>query len=231
MKVLIIEDDPEVIESLALCFELRWDGATGVISATDGAKGIELAGADFPDVIILDLGLPDMDGFEVLLQIRNFSDVPLVILTARNEEKDKVKGLELGADDYITKPFSPSEFLARVKDVLRRSSMPEEPTAIEKHFARGKLKIDFTTREVCIMDRLIKLTPTEYRLLCELVVNEGKVLSNQMLLERIWGPEYANKTEYIKANTQRLRDKLEEEPYNPKMVLSEPGIGYKFVSP
>ena len=138
MKVLVIEDDHGVVESLTICFELMWDGAT-VISATGGEKGIELARADSPDIIILDLGLPDMGGFVVLRHIRNFSDVPIIILTARNEETDKVKGLELGADDYITKPFTPADFLARVKSVLRRSHMPEEPTACEKHVVRGKL--------------------------------------------------------------------------------------------
>src|SRR4030042_4480466 len=117
IKVLLVEDDPEIVESLTILFELRWDGAT-IISATQGKKGIELARADFPDVIILDLGLPDIDGLEVLCQIRSFSDVPVIILAARHEETDKVKGLKLGADEYITKPFYPNDFLARIKDVL-----------------------------------------------------------------------------------------------------------------
>ncbi|HJX69777.1 MAG TPA: response regulator transcription factor [Dehalococcoidia bacterium] len=227
MKVLVVEDDPGIIESVSLCFELRWPGAN-LVSSSAGEKGVELAGTEFPDVIILDLGLPDMDGLEVLRQIRRFSDVPVVILTARGEEMDKVKGLELGADDYITKPFAPAEFLARIKTVLRRSQRTE-PKAGEKPVVRGKLKIDFATREVSLGDRLIKLTPSEYNLLCELVRNEGRVLSNQMLLERVWGPEYTTETEYIKVYIQRLREKLEEEAGNPKMILSERGVGYKFV--
>lgn len=228
MKVLVIEDDPEIIESVGLCFELRWPGAT-VVSASAGEKGLELAETELPDVIIQDLGLPDMDGLEVLRKIRNFSNVPVIILTVRGEEIDKVKGLEMGADDYVVKPFAPAEFLARIKAVMRRSQMSEPKTG-EKPFVRGKLKIDFGTREVSIGDRLIKLTPSEYNLLCELARNEGKVLSNQMLLERVWGPEYTAETEYIKVYIQRLRDKLEEEPGNPKMLISERGIGYKFVS-
>ena len=228
MKVLVIEDDPGIVESVALCFELRWSGAN-LVSTSAGEKGVKLAGTEFPDVIILDLGLPDMDGLEVLRQIRSFSDVPVIILTARYAEMDKVKGLELGADDYIIKPFVPAEFLARIKAVLRRSQRTK-PKAGEKPFVRGKLKIDFATREVSIGDRLIKLTPSEYNLLCELARNEGRVLSNHMLLERVWGPEYTTETEYIKVYIQRLREKLEEEPGNPKMILSERGIGYKFVS-
>jgi len=227
LKVLVIEDDPEIIESVALCFELRWAGAT-VISASAGEKGLELAETELPDIIIQDLGLPDMDGLEVLRKVRSFSDVPVIILTVRGEEIDKVKGLEMGADDYVVKPFAPAEFLARVKAVMRRSQMAE-PKAGDKPFVRGKLKIDFGAREVSIGDRLIKLTPSEYNLLCELVRNEGKVMSNQLLLERVWGPEYTAETEYIKVYIQRLRDKLEEEAGNPRMLISERGIGYKFV--
>ena len=228
MKVLLIEDNPEIVQSVALCFELRWPG-TSLISASEGEKGLGLAETELPDVTILDLGLPDMDGLEVLRQIRTFSDVPVVILTVRGEEMDKVKGLEMGADDYIVKPFSPAEFLSRVKAVLRRSQMLE-PKVDEKPFIKGDLKIDFATREVSIGDKLIKLTRSEYKLLHQLVRNEGKVLSNQTLLQRVWGPEYTVETEYIKVYVQRLRGKLNEEPGNPRMILSERGVGYKFVS-
>lgn len=228
MKVLVIEDDPQIVESVALCFELRWSGAN-LISSAEGEKGVALVEKELPDVVILDLGLPDVDGFEVLRQIRSFSDVPVVILTARGQEMDKVKGLEFGADDYVVKPFAPAEFLARVKAVLRRSHMAE-PKPGDKPVVKGKLRIDFNTREVSLDDRLIKLTPSEYNLLGELVRNEGKVLSNQVLLEKVWGSEYTTETEYIKVYIQRLREKLEETPGDPKMILSERGIGYKFVS-
>ncbi|MFC1924441.1 response regulator transcription factor [Chloroflexota bacterium] len=228
MKVLIIEDNHAVIESLTICFELRWD-VTTIISATEGEKGVELARLEFPDIIILDLGLPDIDGFDVLRQIRSFSDVPIVILTARYEETDKVKGLKLGANDYITKPFMLTDFLARVKAVLCRSCTPEKRKEGEKTPEDGKLKIDFITGEVSIGNRIIKLTPTEYKLLCELAINQGRVLSNEILLEKVWGQDYAIKTEHIGTYICNLEKKLEEDSDNPMIILSEPGIGYKFI--
>ena len=228
MKALVIEDDPQIIESITLCFQLRWAGVR-VVSASEGERGLELAETESPDVIILDLGLPDIDGFEVLRQVRSFSEVPLIILSVRGEEIDKVKGLELGADDYVTKPFAPAEFLARVKAVTRRNEVPQSKSD-SKPFVRGKLKIDFGTREVSIGGKLVKLTPSEYNLLYQLVRNEGRVMSNQMLLEKVWGPEYTAETEYIKVYIQRLREKLDEESGNPRMIISERGVGYKFVS-
>jgi len=227
VKVLVIEDNPEIVQSVGLCFELRWPGAE-LISASEGEKGLELAGSEFPDIVILDLGLPDMEGLDVLQQIRSFSNVPLIILTVRGEEIDKVKGLEMGADDYIVKPFALAEFLARVKAVVRRTQM-FEPQPGEKAFIRGKLRVDFDAHEVSVGNKPVKLTPSEYNLLCQLVRNEGRVQSNQMLLERVWGSEYTAETEYIKVYIQRLRDKLEEDPRNPRMILSERGVGYKFV--
>jgi len=230
MKVLLIEDNPEIIESVALTLELRWPEAN-LISTFFGKKGVELAKEELPDLIILDLGLPNTDGFEVLRQIRGFSDVPLVILTVREEEMDIIKGLERGADDYIVKPFSPAEFLARAKAVLRRRQMPETTAKVaEKPFIRGRLRIDFVSREVSVGDKLIELSPREYDLLYQLVMNEGMVLSNQMLLEKVWGPEHTAKTEYLEEYIKKLREKLEKEPGNPTIILKEGGIGYKFIS-
>ena len=228
MKVLLIEDDPEIIESVSLVLEFRWPEAN-LISTFFGQKGVELAREERPDVVILDLGLPDTDGFQVLRQIRGFSDVPLVILTVMGEEMNKIKGLELGADDYIVKPFSPGEFLARVRAAVRRSQRPETmPEVVEKPFLRGRLRIDFASREVSVGDKLLKLSPSEFSLLYELVTNEGKVLSNQTLLERVWGSERTADIQYLKVYIQRLREKLEKEPGNPTMILDE-GQGYKFV--
>lgn len=230
MKVLLIEDRPEIVESVALTLELRWPEAN-LISTSQGGKGVELARNELPDVIILDIGLPDMDGFQVLRQIRSFSDVPLLVLTVRGEEMDKIKALELGADDYVVKPFSTGEFLARVKAALRRSRLPEtEVKAAEKPFVRGALRIDFASREVSIGDKLISLTRSEYDLLCQLVKNEGMTLSNQTLLEKVWGPEHKAEVEYVKVYIQSLREKLENEPGNPTMIVDEGGEGYKFVS-
>ena len=229
MKVLVIEDNPEVLQSVQLCFELRWPGVT-LLSAAEGQKGLEMTQTEQPDVVILDLGLPDTDGLEVLRQIRRFSSVPVMILTVRGEEMDKVKGLEMGADDYVVKPFAPAEFLSRIRALVRRSRMPELQPG-EGPFVRGRLRIDFTAREVTLEGRPVKLTPSEHKLLYQLVRNEGRVMSNQALLEHVWGPDYASESDYINVYVQRLREKLEEDPRNPKMILSEGGVGYKFVGP
>ena len=161
MKVLLVEDDPQIIETVALILELRWPEAN-LVSTFFGEKGVELVKKEAPDIVILDLGLPDIDGFQALRQIRTFSDVPVVILTVMGAEVDKIKGLELGADDYIVKPFSAGEFLARVKALLRRKKILEKVVTVEgKPFIRGKFRVDFTSGEVSVGDKLIKLTPGE----------------------------------------------------------------------
>lgn len=229
MKVLIIEDAPDIVESISLCFELRWPGVK-VISTAAGSKGLTLAETESPDVIILDLGLPDMDGLEVLKDVRAFSSVPIIIVTVRDDEMDKVRGLELGADDYITKPFSHIELLARIKAVLRRTRATELQAG-EKPFHSPRLTIDFVTRTVTVNGQSVRLTPTEYSLLHYLVLNEGAVLTHRALLEKVWGREYTESSEYLKVYIQRLRNKLEEDPSNPQLLISERGLGYKFVSP
>lgn len=228
MKVLIIEDSPEIVEAVSMCFELRWPGVA-VVSTAEGSEGVDLVETESPDVVILDLDLPDINGFDVLRQIRSFSHVPIIILTVRGEETDKVKGLELGADDYIVKPFSYLELLSRVKAVLRRSHMPQL-RGDEKPFVGGRLVIDFATREITLDKKPVKLTPTEYNLLYHLVHNEGRVLSQQVLLEKVVMSEYVDAS-YLKKYIQYLRRKLEDTPSDPKMILTERGIGYKFVSP
>ncbi len=229
MKVLVIEDNYDIQEAISLTFELNWPDAK-VISAIEGTDGITKAETDSPDIIILDLGLPDIDGFKVLKEIRNFSDIPVIILTVRSEVMDRIRGLELGADDYIVKPFNHMELLARVRAVLRRSHVPELKE-VEKPFITPNLSIDFAARIVTKDGNQIKLTPTEFNLLRYLVRNEGKVLSHHALLEKIWGEEYVDSTEYLKVYVQRLRDKLEDEPAKPRIILSERGVGYKFVKP
>ena len=229
MKVLLIEDELEIIESVAIILQLRWPEVT-LISTFFGGKGVELAEKELPDVIILDLGLPDTDGFQVLRQIRTFSDVPLVILTVRGEEMNKIKGLELGADDYIVKPFSPGEFVARLKALVRRSQVPDTTAKVtEKPSIRGKLRIDFASQEVSIGGRLLKISPREYDLLYMLVTNAGMVLSNQKLLEEVF-PEHRDDTQFLDVYIKKLRERLEENPDSPEMILSEGGIGYKFVA-
>lgn len=229
LKALIIEDAPDIVETFSLCFELRWPGVE-VISTAEGSKGLTLAKTESPDIIILDLGLPDMDGLEVLEGIRSFSNVPIIIVTVRGDEIDKVRGLELGADDYVTKPFSHLELLARVQAVLRRAHLVELETE-EKPFYSPGLSIDFASRTVTVNGKTVSLTPTEYELLRYLVLNEGTVLTHRALLERVWGEEYTDAPEYLKVYIQRLRNKLEKDPANPQLLLSERGVGYKFVKP
>lgn len=228
MNVLVVEDSQEVVEAISLCFELRWPGSS-ILQTAEGEEALELTQRELPDVVILDLVLPGIDGFEVLREIRKQSNIPVLILSVKGEEMDKVKGLELGADDYIVKPFSPAELLSRVKAVLRRTYMLEL-NSDEKPFVSSYLKVNFATREVLKGDQPVKLTPTEFNLLTQLVKNEGKVLTHQLLLEKVWGSGYTDAVEYLRKYIQRLREKLEEQPNNPKMFISERGLGYKFVS-
>lgn len=224
MKVLIIEDDAGVVEVVARCFEMRWPGVT-VLSTGEGAKGTELVEAELPDIVILDLGLPDINGFEVLRQIRFFSDVPIFILTVRDQKPDIARGLESGADDYLTKPFDYIEFLARVKAMLRRSGMGEFGSA--EPFQSGNLWIDFSTREVRLGGEVVKLSPIEYSLLSHLARNAGHVVTHRTLLEKVWGTEYTDATDYLKVYIQRLRVKLCNNLSVPKLILTEWGVGYK----
>jgi len=231
MKVLLIEDNSEIVDIVTITLQLRWAEVT-LISTFLGNEGVELAKTEQPDLIMLDLGLPDIDGFQVLRQIRDFSDVPVVILTVRGEEMDKIKGLELGADDYIIKPFSPGELLARMKALLRRSSMSKTTGNIEGKSSvpsiKGKLRIDFTSGEVSIGDRLLKLGPREYELLHLLVTNEGEVLSKQALLKKVF-PEQEGDTRFVDVYISKLKGKLGENPEKPQMIQKEGEIGYKFV--
>lgn len=227
MKVVIIEDQAEIVEAVSMCFEMRWPDTT-VLSTGEGNKGLELIEAELPDVVILDLGLPDIDGFELLRQVRRFFDMPIIILTIRNQKMDIVKGLELGADDYITKPFDHIEFLARVKALLRRTSMPQLKGNI-KPFQSGKLRIDFDTREVSLGGEKVTLTPIEYNLLQHLAKNAGHVMPHHTLLEKVWGAEYTNATDYLKVYVQRLRAKLYDNLSAPQLILTERRVGYKLV--
>jgi DNA-binding response OmpR family regulator len=225
MKVVIIEDDPEIVEAVSLCLDLRWSGVQ-VLSASEGLSGVELVKKESPDLVILDIGLPDIDGFEVCRRLRISSDVPVVILTVKDQEFDRVRGLELGADDYITKPFSHVELLARVKAVLRRSTVPklektEEPLII------GKIRIDPAAQEVRTGGEEVKLTTTEYNLLYLLAKNAGRAMPYRVLLEKVWGSEYVDATDYLKVYIQRLRLKLGDDPKEPGLILSEDRVGYK----
>jgi len=229
MKVLVIEDDPGIIEVVSLCFKLRWSGAA-VISAERGNIGVEFVETESPDVVILDIGLPDMDGYQVLREIRHFSDVPVLMLTVRGEDTDVAKGLELGADDYITKPFSHIELIARVQAVLRRAqglSITDE----ERPYTSGKLSVDFNRNEVILDGEPVKLTSTERKILYYLIRNEGRILSHESLLTKIWGDTYVDARDLLRVHIQHLRQKLETNSEAPDIIVTEHGIGYKFIRP
>jgi DNA-binding response OmpR family regulator len=229
MKVLVIEDDPGIIEVVSLCFQLRWSG-TSVISANNGSKGVSLVETESPDVVILDIGLPDMDGYQVLREIRRFSEVPVLMLTVRGEDTDIAKGLELGADDYITKPFSHIELIARVQAVLRRAQ-GLSVTNEERPFTGGKLAVDFARNEVSLDGKPIKLTSTERKLLYHLIRNEGRILSHESLLSKVWGDTYVDARDLLRVHIQHLRQKLGDDAESPAIIVTEHGIGYKFIRP
>jgi two-component system, OmpR family, KDP operon response regulator KdpE len=228
MRILVVDDEPDVIESVRLGFELQWR-EIDVLGAGTGEAALDRVEHDRPDIVLLDIGLPDIDGFEVLRQVRAFSDVPVVMLSARDDAMDKVKGLELGADDYITKPFNHLELMARVKAVLRRLAMPT-PTSRAPSFRSGELEVDFAAHEARLRGERLELTPTEYKLLYHLVRNAGHVLQHGTLLAKVWGREYVDEVDYLRVYVRRLRDKLGDEPDNPRYIRTERGLGYRFIA-
>jgi two-component system KDP operon response regulator KdpE len=226
MKVLVIDDAAEVIEAVTVSFTLQWR-ETDVIGADTGAEGLDLVERELPDIVLLDIAMPGMDGFEVLRQLRAFSDVPVIMLTARDDVLDKVKGLELGADDYVTKPFDHLELLARVKALLRRFDMPQ-PVSRAPSFRSGDLTMDFAAHEVRRDGERVPQTATEYKLLYHLVRNAGRVLPHETLLAKVWGREYIDEVDYLRVYIRRLRRKLEADPERPRRILTERGLGYRF---
>ena len=227
MRVLVIEDREEVAENISVCLKLAWTQVNIIVAAGD--KGIDLAEAESPNVVILDLELGGTDGFKVLKEIRSFSDVPIIVITAKEAEMDKVKSLEMGADDYITTPFSAIDLIARVKAVLRRTTMPELRGDHSSTFVSGNLSVNFATRDVFVSGERVKLTPTEYDLLCNLIRNEGRVLSHRFLLEKTWGSGYSDDIGSLKKYIYRLRIKLKDNQSSNPMLITERGIGYKFL--
>jgi two-component system, OmpR family, alkaline phosphatase synthesis response regulator PhoP len=224
-RILVVDDERRMVGFIRL--NLEQDGYE-VIEASNGNEALNRLRDSLPDLILLDVMMPDIDGFEVLRMIREISQVPIIMLTAKSEEDDKVKGLELGADDYVTKPFSPRELVSRVKAVLRRGSSFEEDEegVIE---VDDRLKIDFGRREVWVDEDLVKLRPTEYRLLYHLVQNAGWVLTHDQILTKVWGYEYRDEPHYVRLYINYLRKKIEKDPSNPEYILTERGVGYRFV--
>ena len=223
MNIVVIEDDP------AIRLFLRTGlGAHGfkVFEADRGKQGIVEAGIRKPDLIILDLGLPDMDGVDVIKTIREWSAMPIIILSARSTEQHKIDALDAGADDYLTKPFGLGELLARLRVALRHSvSSPEQDQL--GVFTSGALKVDLLKRQVVVGDREVHLTPIQYRLLSVLIKNAGKVLTHQYLLKEVWGPSYKDNSHYLRIYMSQLRQKLETDPAQPQYLLTESGVGYR----
>jgi DNA-binding response OmpR family regulator len=226
MKVLVVDDAAEVIEAVTVSFTLQWR-ETEITGTDNGETALDLIEQERPDIVLLDIAMPGMDGFETLREIRAFSDVPVIMLTAKDDVLDKVKGLEFGADDYVTKPFDHLELLARVKALLRRWDMPQ-PTSRAPSFHSGDLTVDFASQEVRLRGEVVPLTATEYKLLYHLVRNAGHVLRHETLLAKVWGREYVDEVDYLRVYIRRLRRKLEPDPERPQHIITERGLGYRF---
>ncbi|NDJ55151.1 MAG: response regulator transcription factor [Chloroflexi bacterium] len=222
VTILIVDDEPKIVRFIKTSLNLA---GYDLLIANDGQTALEVFEQESPDLVVLDLGLPDIDGFDVLQRIRQMSTVPILILTARDDEKDKVRGLELGADDYLTKPFGIREMEARIQAVLRRIEWAPQSTD-PNEFELRDLMVDFRRRKVTIGDEEKHLTPTEYELLRALIQHAGQVLVHSDLLTRVWGEEYRNDLAILRVNISRLRQKIEVDARHPTYVLTVPGVGY-----
>ncbi len=225
--ILLVDDDPQLIKLVRVNLE---SVGNRVLVAMDAPSAIETVSLEAPDLIILDIMLPGIDGYELCSRIREFSATPIIMLTAKVEDVDKVKGLKLGADDYLTKPFNVQELLARIEAVLRRSGSPEE-TRVPQSFTGNEITVDFVQHRVTVRGQEVNLTATEYKLLYQLVSNAGRVMLHRDLLTKVWGSEYQEELEYLRAYIRHLRQKLEDDPHHPKHIVSKPGIGYMFAFP
>jgi two-component system KDP operon response regulator KdpE len=220
---LIIDDEMQIRRLLRVCLEAN---GYRTVEAATGQEGIALAAQHPPEVVILDLGLPDMDGVAVLKRLREWTQVPVIVLSVRDREDDKVAALDNGADDYITKPFGTAELLARLR-VAQRHSQPASGTAV---FQTGDLEVDLTARVVKLRGQEVKLTATEYALLRLFVHHAGKVLTHRQILREVWGPNYVEQTHYLRVYMAHLREKLEAEPSKPTLLITEPGVGYRLAA-
>ena len=221
-RILIVDDEPRYLRLLEA--NLKTEGYT-VVTASDGLQALDVFSAQPVDLVLLDIMMPRLDGFGTCQRIREFSNVPIIMLTAKGEEQDRVKGLDLGADDYLVKPFSATELLARVRAVLRRAQLPAEQGQ-ERFFQHENLKIDFARAEVWRDDQPVSLSATEYRLLLQFAHNIGKILTSEDLLTSVWGPEYKSDKEILWVSIARLRQKLEADAHNPRHIVTRSGLGY-----
>ena len=220
-KILIVDDERPIRRYL----NASLSGLYTILEAENGSNAIQMVALHHPDVILLDLGLPDMDGTDVTHHLREWTDVPIIVISVRDGEQDKVAALDAGADDYLTKPFGASELSARIRVALRRSKKSDEEATA---FQDNELLIDFVKREVWIRDRPVTLTPTEYSILRTLVLHAGKVLTHQQLINEVWGGNYDINAHLLRVNISNLRRKIEADPVQPRHILTEPGVGYRF---
>ncbi len=224
-RILVVDDEPSIRKYLQANLE---DQGYTVLAAVDGSEALKTFEMEQPDLVVLDIMMPGMDGMEVCRRIREWSHTPIIMVTARNSVEEKVRCLDLGADDYVTKPFGARELVARVRAVLRRVDAAQG-TPVPPSFSSGDVAVNFAERRVTVAGREVKLTPTEYRLLQELVLNADTVLTHDHLLNRVWGPEYRDEREYLRVYAGRLRAKLEADPADPSHIVNVPGVGYTFV--
>ncbi len=224
-RILVVDDEPRMIGFIRMNLELE---DHHVIEAHSGIEALDTVRTQLPDLVLLDVMMPELDGFETLRMLREFSDIPVIMLTAKGEENDKVYGLELGADDYITKPFGPRELSSRIKAIFRRIEKPTTEEAILE--VDERLSVDFNQREVIVDGEHIKLRPTEYRLLYHLIKNAGWTVPHDQLLQKVWGYEYRDEAHYVRLYVNYLREKIEEDPSNPRYIITERGVGYRFIN-
>jgi two-component system KDP operon response regulator KdpE len=223
--ILVIEDEPQIRRFLRAALTSH---GYRLIEAESGNDGIAQTTLHQPELILLDLGLPDMDGLEVTRRLREWSQVPIVVLSARGQEQDKVAALDMGADDYLTKPFGVAELLARMRVALRHSARVE-PAEASPVFVTGSLRVDLLRRQVFVDNQEVHLTPIEYKLLAALVRHAGKVLTHRQLLQEVWGPAYSTESHYLRVYMGQLRHKLEADPARPRYLRTEPGVGYRLI--
>jgi two-component system KDP operon response regulator KdpE len=223
--ILVIEDEPPLHKFLRVTLEPDFT----VIAVATGEAGVRHAAYDRPDLILLDLGLPDLDGLDVIRRVREWSNVPVIVVTARGKEQDKVAALDAGADDYLTKPFGVGELLARVRVSLRHAAA-RKTSEVEPVFESGDLRVDLVRREVVAQGKPVHLTPNEFRLLAVLVKHAGMVLTHRQLLKEVWGPGSGQENHYLRVYMNQLRQKLEPDPARPRYLLTETGVGYRFAS-
>lgn len=224
MKVLVVDDEPQIRRALRTSLEAH---GYQVAAVGTGEEGVVGAAEQAPDLVLLDLGLPDMDGTDVIRRVRTFSEVPVIILSVRDAQTDKVAALDAGADDYVTKPFAMEELLARARAALRRVA-PEQPA--QPILGYGRLEVDLARRLVTLGGEAVHLTPTEYGLLEALVSNPGKLLTHQWLLRKVWGQGYGTETTYLRTYVRALRKKLEDDATAPSLIVTEPGVGYRWIA-